>query len=114
MADLLGTGQCVVRGCTSTKARFTLSRSGLAVCTDKQKGGCGSQCFARDEEGDELFRACINAPGQTANPPPAPVRAAKDIEPGPIAENDDEDQGNHSPPPPPPAPKGQGWGMLRG
>lgn len=111
MAELIGTGQCVVRGCTSKKARFTLSSAGLAVCTDKGKGGCQAQCFARDEESDELFRACI-IPAGHAEPSPAPAPAPTvPADPSTIVESDDAEPDDN--PPPPPARTGLGWGLLR-
>lgn len=89
MAELLGIGQCVIRGCTSKKARFTLSSAGLAVCTDKGKGGCQMQAFARDEEADELFRDCLRsgeagavpAAQPAANLPANPVRETVQADP---------------------------------
>lgn len=106
MAHLLGTGQCVIRGCTSRKARFTLSSAGLAVCTDKVKGGCQSQAFARDEEGDELFRACITPAGAPVGEPEPAI-----AESGEVGQEPEDAQ--EAAPVEEPAKK-IGWGMFAG
>lgn len=112
MAHLLGIGQCVIRGCTSQKARFTLSSAGLAVCTDKVKGGCQSQAFARDEEGDEFFRACITPAGAPAAPPPVAETVIE--EPGQPGHELEEVQQAAPPAEPAPAKPKIQWGIFAG
>jgi len=89
----LGKGLCVSRKCSSKEAAFTLSKSGLAVCTCN---ACNSQHFARSARSDQDFRDCIIPPD--TSPPAAPAP-----EPAPPA------------PSPAPTPKKTiGWGIFAG
>lgn len=62
MADdstLIGEGACIVPGCGSPKARFSLTKKGLVCVTCNR---CNFQGFARSGLSDEYLRAGICKP----------------------------------------------------
>ena len=69
-AEPLGRCKCPV--CASTKARLSLSKSGLATLTCN---ACNFQGFARSGTSDELLRARIVTDAPAA-PAPAPATLA--------------------------------------
>ncbi len=91
-SEKLGTGRCP--WCGSTKATYTLSKSGLAVHTCN---GCNSQSFSRSGTSDEIFRSHITPEAPPAPPAPAPAPADPAPAPTPAPE----------PAPPAPAPAGR-------
>lgn len=101
----IGTGRCPI-GCGSHKARYTLSKSDLAVGTCNT---CNTQVFARSDRSDEVLRANIehDADGKPVGGAPAPTPAPT---PAPVAKNAPEPV-----PAPPPKPKKViGWGLMAG
>jgi hypothetical protein len=83
----IGAGRCPC--CGSLKARFTVSKSQLAVVTCN---ACNFQGFSRSDRSDELLRAAIQAA------PVAPVEAQP---------------AQATPPAPDTKKPGMAWGMLR-
>lgn len=91
-AKTIGAGRCPC--CGSTKARYTVSKSQLAVVTCN---ACNFQGFSRSDRSDEMLRANIIAQPAQAEPTPAPTPAKQE-----------------TPAPAPAAKKSPSWGMLRG
>lgn len=98
-AEQIGRGKCPI--CGSGKARFSVSRSLLAVVTCN---GCNFQGFARSDRSDELLRAHIATEKPEPDPAPDPVRT--EIEPPAPAPEPVRTA------PPPAAPARMGWGVL--
>lgn len=92
----IGAGRCPC--CGSLKARFTVSKSQLAVVTCN---ACNFQGFSRSDRSDELLRANIQAAPVAVQSEPVAVQPAT----APAAKA--------KPATPPPAKPGLSWGMLR-
>lgn len=81
--NFIGLGRCPVRPCTSSKARYSLTKSGLTCVTCDR---CNFQGFSRSGVSDENLRAHIN-PGQAepvrAEPPSTTVKTGEQVLPPP-------------------------------
>jgi hypothetical protein len=108
----IGTGRCPI-GCGSHKARYTVSKSLLAVGTCNT---CNTQVFARSDRSDEVLRANIthDAEGKPVSgkaPAPAVDKAPASPAAAPPARAEPPGEGE---PPAPPKKRVIGWGILAG
>jgi hypothetical protein len=101
-AERIGRARCPL--CGTSRARLSLSRSGLACLTCD---GCNLQVFARSSTSDELLRR-QHLPGDGTEPAPAEPNAAPAPRPAPRP-------APAAAPRPEPAPAARpGWGFLAG